>query len=291
VTILLGVDTLCWHMPLEAGEVSVESVLAEAAELGAAGVALNLHHVRDRGDAGVTALAATAGDLGLRLAAQGDFVGAARHGDRVEAGVERVARWLERAVLIGSPTLRVASGFYRAELAGQPDVIDQERAFVTAVLEGSAAAAEAAGITLLLENHSDFSVAEYERIVQEVGPDRVGVFLDLINPIMTFDDPYPAIARLAPLAPCGHVRDYLLESNQQPDSYHRRGFTVHYRYPGEGQADLASLVGALRAALRGREYLLFVEGLDSSSGVHDQAGRLARSFELLRTLTANGGGA
>ena len=102
---------------------------------------------------------------GLPLLASGDFVGAAREGDRVEDGVERVRRWLERAVALGSPILRVASGFYRAELAGRPDLIRLEQAFVTDVLDRTADEALASGVRLLLENHSDFTCAEYDAIV------------------------------------------------------------------------------------------------------------------------------
>src|SRR5204863_6883585 len=121
------------------------------------------------------------------------------------AGVARVAGWLERAEAIGSPVLRVASGFYRAELAGEPETIELERRYVTEVLRESLPLAEDAGIRLLLENHSDFTVTEYRSIVEEVGRDRVGVFLDLINPIAALDDPVPAVEELAPLAFAGHV--------------------------------------------------------------------------------------
>ena len=125
MTILVGTDTLCWHLRLETGRVTLEEVLATSAALGADGVAVNLHHLRNRTD--LAALAERAGGLGLRLGASGDFLGAARRGDTVAAGVDRVRRWLEGAVALGSDYLRVASGFYRAELAGQPDVIERER--------------------------------------------------------------------------------------------------------------------------------------------------------------------
>jgi sugar phosphate isomerase/epimerase len=284
MTVLIGTDTLCWHLRLETGRVSIEEVLAASAELGADGVAINLHHVRSRGDLGQ--IARRAGDLGLTLGASGDFLGAARHGDTVAVGVERVRRWLDGATALESDYLRVASGFYRAELAGRPSLIADERELVTAVLAETADEARAAGITLLLENHSDFTIAEYRQIVDDVGADRIGVFLDVINPIATFDDPLPVITELAPLARAGHVKDYVLESIQQPDGYHRRGFSVLYRYPGEGRADLASLIGALLAALDPeRPYLLSIEGLDNRAEVDDQVARLRPALALVRTIT------
>jgi sugar phosphate isomerase/epimerase len=284
VTIRLGIDSLCWHMPLEAGRLTVEEMLADAASLGAPVVALNLHHTRTRSVDDHASLARLAADHGIRLLAQGDFIGSPRLGNEPALGVERIERWLERAVACGSPTLRLASGFYRAELAGQPELIEAERRYVTEVLHAAAPIAAASGVRLVIENHSDFLVSEYEVIVREVGRDHMGIWLDLINPIMTFDDPFRAISVLAPLAVSGHIRDYELVSIQQPDHYHRRGFEVRYRYPGEGVAPLAELVGALKEAVGDRPYDLMIEGLDSTADVLDQHERLTRAMARVREL-------
>jgi len=283
--IRLGVDTLCWHLRLEHGEVLIEEVLDEAAGLGAECVQVNLHHVRTRDLDALRALAERARRLGLRLLASGDFLGEARNGDEPAVGIRRVDAWLERAVALGSPIVRVVSGFYRAELAGSPELIEAERRYVIAVLRASLPAAEAAGVSLLLENHSDFTVAEYRSIVEEVGG-SVGVFLDLVNPVAALDDPLPVVRALAPLARAGHVKDYLFRSIPTDDGYHRRGFEVLYRYPGEGVADLPVLMTALREGVAGREYFLTVEGLDNHAGVADQRERLEPSLALLRRLLA-----
>jgi sugar phosphate isomerase/epimerase len=284
MAIQLGVDTLCWHLRLERGALTVEELLDEAAALGCECVQVNLHHVRARGIDGLRSLAEQAGRLGLRLLASGDFLGQARNGDQPPVGLRRIDAWLERTAALESPILRVVSGFYRAELASRPDLIEAERRYVVEVLREAAPVAATAGITLLLENHSDFTAAEYESIVEEVGPEAVGVFLDLINPVAALDDPEPVIARLAPLARAGHVKDYVFRSIQTDDAYHRRGFEVLYRYPGEGVADLPALTGALLRGLGGREFFLTVEGLDNRADVDDQRERLAPSLELLRRL-------
>ena len=282
--IALGVDTLCWHLLLERRETTVERVLEQAAELDCTCVQLNLHHVRERPVPELARLRERAQELGLQLLASGDFLGQARYGDELEVGVGRVEGWLERAGAIGSPLLRVASGFYRAELFGDPEAIERERRYVVGVLTASLSRAEDAGIRLLLENHSDFTVSEYRSIVEEVGRDRVGVFLDLINPIAALDDPLPVVEELAPLAAAGHVKDYVFRSIQTDDAYHRRGFEVLYRYPGEGVAPLEALVRALRVGVAGRTFFLTVEGLDNRAGVHDQLDRLRPSLARLRTL-------
>ena len=249
--IALGVDSLCWHMRLASGGITVEGVLESAASLDAPVVALNLHHVRERSVPRLRELRSCAQSLGLRLLAQGDFLGSPRRGDDISVGATRIHEWVERAVALESPSLRLVSGFYRAELAGKPELIEAERRYVSDVLARASEHASAAGVRLLLENHSDFTIDEYERIVRDVGPDRMGVFLDLVNPIVTFDDPLRAIERLAPLASSGHIRDFALRSIQQPDNYHRRGFEVLYRYPGEGVAPIPALVAKLKHVVGG----------------------------------------
>jgi sugar phosphate isomerase/epimerase len=283
--IRLGVDTLCWHLRLERRALTVEGMLDQASELGVEFVQVNLHHVRDRELDGLAALASRARELGLRLLASGDFLGEGRNGDEPEVGIGRVHAWLERAVALESPILRVVSGFYRAELIGSPELIEVERRYVVSVLRGALPAADAAGVALLVENHSDFTVEEYRALVAEAGG-TTGVFLDLINPIAALDDPVQAVAALAPLARAGHVKDYLFESIPTDDGYHRRGFAVRWRYPGEGVADLPRLLRALRDGLDGREFHLSVEGLDNHADRDDQRERLAPALALLRGLSA-----
>lgn len=284
--IRLGADTLCWHLRLERGGLSIAEALDEAASVATDCVQLNLHHVRGLDLDDLRALAEHARSRGLTLLASGDFLGRAREGDEPSVGAGRIAAWLERAVALGSPLLRVVSGFYRTDLAGRPDLIEAERRYVSEVLRLSVPAADAVGVALLLENHSDFTVSEYEAIVADVASPNVGVFLDLINPVAALDDPLAVVERLAPLAQAGHVKDYAFRSLATDDGYHRRGFEVLYRYPGEGVADLPALVGALRGAVAGRPFFLTIEGLDNRADVADQTERLAPSLALLRDLIA-----
>jgi sugar phosphate isomerase/epimerase len=284
VRITLGADTLCWHQRLETGDITLEQVLEETASAGAEYLQLTLHHARDRSVADLEALSRKAREVGLHILASGDFLGGARFGDDPSVAVERVKGWLERAVALESPILRVTSGFYRADLATQPGAIEAERVWVIEALMSALPAAREAGVTLALENHSDFTAAEYRSIAEAVGDDRVRVFLDVINPIAALEDPLPVVEALAPLAVGGHVKDFELESILTEGGYHRRGFAVLYRYPGEGIADLAGIWSALAIGLAGRELPLAVEGLDSRAGVRDQCERLRRSFEYLRGL-------
>ena len=281
--IVLGVDTLCWHARIESGRVGVREIVEIAARLGTGCVGINLHHLRDADLAEHRAIARAAAERGMTVVASGDFVGSACAGDSPSVGRDRVLHWLERAHALGSPYLRLASGFYRTDLAGRPDLIDAERGYVTQVLRRSIDDARASGIRLLLENHSDFTADEYVRIVEDVGADELGVFLDLVNPVAALETPEPVVRRLAPLAYAGHVKDYALRSLQAWDAYHRRGFEVLYRYPGEGVADLPALVRTLRNGLRTERFFLTIEGLDNTLD-DDQEPRLGRALAHLRPL-------
>jgi sugar phosphate isomerase/epimerase len=284
VSIVLGADTLCWHLRLESGDISLPEVIDDAVALGCGCIQLNLHHARALEAEALTALGKRCRELGLAALASGDFLGEGRSGDTAEVGVRRIRRWLEQAVALGSPLLRVVSGFYRTDLAGRSDLIEAERRYVVEVLRRGAAEAEAAGVRLLLENHSDFTADEYASIVEEVGVGRCGVFLDLVNPVAALDAPGPVVARLAPLAHAGHVKDYVFRSIPTDDGYHRRGFEVLYCYPGEGVADLPALVKALHDGIGERQFFLSVEGLDNRPDVRDQTRRLSASLAVLREL-------
>jgi sugar phosphate isomerase/epimerase len=284
MTVRLGVDTLSYHCRLDAGEITVDQVFRDIAELGYEFVQINVTHVRHRSDTELADLRGLADDLGLAVHVAGEQMGYANQGETPVDGLARILEWAEYATAVGSPYLRLSSGFYRQELT-DPTLIAAERRYVVDTLRLAAAELAGTGIRLLLENHSDFTAAEYTRIIQDVGPDSVGVFLDVINPISTLADPLPVVTELVRWAPAGHVKDYRFASHYVEGGFHRRGFEVQWCYPGEGVADLPALIGAVAAGHRSPDYHLSVEGLDNRRGVADQRQRLAASLDTLRALT------
>src|ERR1051325_6019538 len=101
VAMVLGVDTLCWHLLLEGGQTTVERVLEHAHELGCDVVQVNLHHIRERATSDLPRLRERADSLGLRILASGDFLGQAGRGDEPATGVSRGDRWLGQAAALG----------------------------------------------------------------------------------------------------------------------------------------------------------------------------------------------
>jgi sugar phosphate isomerase/epimerase len=281
--ISLGVDTLSYHCRLAEHEITVEAVLDEVAELGAEFVQVNAVHVRDYTESRLSELRGLSSELGLGLTVAGDVIGRESSGDTPQQGADRVCEWAELAQALGSPYVRLSSGFYRNELLGREDQIRREQDFVTAALK-LAADLTPGETMILLENHSDFSPAEYVEIIEAVDSARVGVFLDIINPISVLAEPVSVVQLLAPWSVAGHAKDYRLVSHYVADRFHRRGFDVQWCYPGEGVADLPALIAGIRAQPGAGVFRLSIEGLDNYPGVADQAGRLRGSLKLLREL-------
>ncbi len=281
MNVVFGVDTLSYHCRLEADEILLEDVIDEVAELGFAFVQINAYHLRSFAPSRVAELRSAAEDAGLELTLSGDVLGRASRQDSVASGVERVAGWIDTARQIGSPFVRVSSGFYRNELLHIPDAIAAEQRYVTDVLSAAATELGDRECQILLENHSDFTADEYVQIIDAVGSADVGVFLDLVNPVTMLLDPLPVVTRLLPSALAGHAKDYKLVSEYVEDGFHRRGFDVQYCYPGEGVADLEVLVGLVAAADHADVYRMSIEGLDNRRGVADQYERLTSSLAFL----------
>ena len=133
---------------------------------------------------------------GVVLLASGDFLGQARNGDEPAVGVGRVtacskAPWRSEARSCASSRASTEPSSPAGRTSSRRSGTTSSRCW------HAPPAGRAAGVTLLLENHSDFTAAEYRSIVDEVGAARIGVFLDLINPIAALDDPVPVVEALA----------------------------------------------------------------------------------------------
>ncbi|MEW1776907.1 sugar phosphate isomerase/epimerase [Streptomyces sp. NPDC086777] len=283
MTIKLGVDTLSYYCRIAEGHITVEDVLRECATLDADFVQVTAGHVRGWSDARLENLRGEADELGLGLTLGGGPIGQAGRGDVPQQGADRIAVMTRAARRLGSPFLVTFAGFYRSELWRFPQQLERERRYLVEVLRLAASGPD--GPVILLENHSDFTSREYEEILAEVASPRVALFLDLINPVSTLDDPLTTARRLAPYAAAGHVKDFRLESCLVGyGSRLRRGFDVRWCYPGEGVADLSALLDVVVTQPRSDVYHLSIEGLDNHGDVADQKDRLSRALSLLRQL-------
>jgi sugar phosphate isomerase/epimerase len=280
----LGVDAYCWHSRLAAGEITIAEVLEATAALDLAYLQIDLGYARAAAG-GIDAVREQAAGLGLRLEANGGPIGRRYFEADPAAAAAAVKEWLREAEQLGCSTVFVHSGVYRPELEEVPGSEVEELAFVRDVLYQAVPAAEEAGVLLLVENASDFKSSQMAGLVEDA-PASLGLFLDVTNPHNVFEDPIAAIRTMAPLARAGHVKDFALTSNWTPDHFHRRGFSVEFRYPGEGVTDIRASLAELVRSAAVEPFPLAIEGLDSEAGVDDQGPRLSASLQILRSMIA-----
>jgi len=280
----LGIDAYCWHSRLAAGEVTIDEVLETTAALGVAYLQTDLSYARNAAG-GIDAVRGRAEAVGLKLDANGGPIGRRYFDADPAAAAATVGEWLREAEQLDCSGLLVHSGVYRPELEEVPGSEVEELAFVRDVLYRAQPLAEASGVLLMMENASDFKSDQLVGVVDEAGP-SLALFLDLTNPYNVFEDPLEAIRKMAPLARAGHVKDFALTSNWTSDHFHRRGFSVEFRYPGEGVTNIPGSLAELVRSAAVETFPLAVEGLDSEAGVSDQRRRLEASLGVLRPLIA-----
>jgi 3-oxoisoapionate decarboxylase len=110
------------------------------------------------------------------------------------------------------------------------------------VITGLLPGLEAAGITLVLENHDRFSCRELAALIGSFHSPRVGICLDTVNSFGAQEGPDVVIDVLGPLAANLHLKDFRIFR-----PVHNMGFTVEGTPAGQGVLkipDLLARVGA-----------------------------------------------
>ncbi len=147
-------------------------------------------------------------------------------GEKRDAQIASVKRWVDHAQVLGAPYLRV--------FAGDPkgSSVAERKSLCVAALEECAEYAGRKGVMLGLEDHGGI-VAEADdmiEVIRAVKSPWLGVNLDVGN--FRTDDPYADLAKCAPYAINVHWKTELRRRNQKENE----------------QADLARLIKLLRDA-------------------------------------------
>ncbi|GAA3764781.1 sugar phosphate isomerase/epimerase [Microbacterium kribbense] len=168
---------------------------------------------------------------------------------------------IEGAAAIGIHELWSALSNYQFHLSGlyafdrfrtDVDWPAQLRA-TTAFLKGLAPVLRANGTHVNVETHEEITSFELVRIVEEVGPDAVGITFDTANVAVRGESPAAAARRVAPYVRATHVRDVALV--RESDGLRR------YLVPvGEGVIDWRAVLDALAPAAP----MLSIEGIIAS---------------------------
>lgn len=118
--------------------------------------------------------------------------------DEHPGALRHLAAWLEPAVRLGLPVMRIVAGgpAQRGEPAGR----------LVGPLREAAAAARDHGLRLALENHGDLTARELERLIDQLDGD-LRVCFDTANALRVEDDVAAAARRLAPWIEILHLKD------------------------------------------------------------------------------------
>ncbi len=155
---------------------------------------------------------------------------------QVEVGTRGIApphleKYLAFCQRFNSPILRI--------------VIDSPQAHYTAeaatkLLRSQRRAFEQAGVMLAIENHDRLPAADLAAMVQDLGPDWVGVCLDTVNSLGALEGPAVVVETLGPWIVNLHLKDFAIFR-----PLHMMGFTVEGRPAGGGQLNVSRLLDSL----------------------------------------------
>ncbi len=118
---------------------------------------------------------------------------------------EQLNRMMEAANMVGSPIVRAVLGSADDR---KPGPIEAHIEDTVKVLRNVRSKALDHRVKIAIENHAgDMQARELKMLVEEAGPEFVGVCLDSGNPLWTLEDPHVTLETLHPYVLTSHLRD------------------------------------------------------------------------------------
>ena len=111
---------------------------------------------------------------------------------------EQLGLAIRVAAILGATTVRCVVGNEVERKENGP--IEKHIDAMIAVCRAVRDQALRAGVKIAIENHKDLRAEEMRYLVEQAGPDYVGVCLDTGNPILVLEDPLETVEILAPYA-------------------------------------------------------------------------------------------
>jgi 3-oxoisoapionate decarboxylase len=147
---------------------------------------------------------------------------------------EQLGRMAEAARIIGSPIVRCVLG--SSEDRRGPGGIESHIEDTVKVLHNSRPRILESGVKVAIENHAgDMQARELKSLVEQAGPDFVGVCLDSGNPVWTIENPHLTLETLAPYVLTSHMRDSAVWRTE-------RGAAVSWTRMGEGSVGIEQYI-------------------------------------------------
>jgi sugar phosphate isomerase/epimerase len=153
---------------------------------------------------------------GLAISGTGvrtDFTAADRA--RREADVVLAKRWVDVAVKLGAPMVRVFAGLGVPEGHAESEVTD----WVVEHLQACAAYGASRGVFVVLQHHDDLlkTAAQTLAVRERIESEWFGLNVD-IGSLRTTDDPYAEIASLAPYAVTWQIKEQVYRKGVPEDT-------------------------------------------------------------------------
>lgn len=146
---------------------------------------------------------------------------------------EQLTRMINSAKIIGSPIVRCVLGSADDR---KPGPIEAHISDMVQVLHNVKSKAMDNGIKIAIENHAgDMQARELRSLIEQAGPDFVGVCLDSGNPLWTLEDPHLTLEVLHPYVQTSHIRDSVVWNVPE-------GAAVTWVQMGRGNVDIDSFV-------------------------------------------------
>jgi sugar phosphate isomerase/epimerase len=159
---------------------------------------------------------------------------------RDDSALGRFAAEVRTAKRAGVSVLRtVAFRGRRYETFDSLEAFQRAEALAIQAIRRAVPVVEQEGVKLAIENHKDWRVDEFIRVLKQIGSDHVGVCLDLGNSIALLEDPMEVVEALVPWTFTTHLKDMAVE--EYPD-----GFLLSEVPLGTGVLDLDRMVRLIR---------------------------------------------
>ena len=151
--------------------------------------------------------------------------------DRRGTAVEQLSTMLHVADVLGSKVMRTLLGSNADRHTETP--LAEHIANTIGALQAVRDQAMDLNIKIAVENHAgDLLGRELKTLVEDAGPEFVGVCIDSGNPLWMGESPYVTLEHLAPYVVMSHIRDGAV-------SFHPQGAVVQWVAMGDGSIDIA----------------------------------------------------
>ena len=194
----------------------------------------------DKAAASGLKLVQIADNLPLETMAKSEVIDLKKYGEAIGVEIEmggrglapeHVKKCLEAAKLLKSPILRMVidgAGF-------EPDILN-----VISIIKELMPECKTCGIKLAIENHDRFKAREFEKIIQSVGNEWVGICLDSVNS-MGAGEGFEEVSKvLLPYTINLHIKDFTIRRLS-----HKMGIVIEGAPAGKGMLNISEMLNKL----------------------------------------------